>query len=294
MQLAEDYSLSYASVRASVNLGSSLTTEDLRQGWDIVIRGIEEAKRTGHRSMLATLAANASTIGLRIGAWREALDVATELLSTGMDPSDQYVLEGVSTILRVVSGQPYADQMERVVAFAAHTDEPALQSVRYAAGGWAAFVDARFSEAHASFMTSATTSDAQASEDAPMAGRAALWARDRAAAEQAAERLRQTGIHGRVIHACTHTLDAGLAALDGDLDRAATGYADAARDWRELNAPFELALCDLDFVRFVGGERPEVDEAAREAREIGERLGATWLLGRLDEALGLGREAALA
>jgi hypothetical protein len=80
-------------------------------------------------------------------------------------------------------------------------------------------------------------------------------------------------------------MDAGIAALTGQADEAAGGYRDAIRQWRNLEAWFELALCQLDFVRFVGGASPDVAAAAAEAREIFTRLGAPAFLQRLEEAV---------
>jgi hypothetical protein len=73
----------------------------------------------------------------------------------------------------------------------------------------------------------------------------------------------------------------------GNQDEAAATFRDAMRQWRELECWFDLALCELDFVNFVGGESPDVESAANEARAIFTRLGSPALLQRLDEAVGL-------
>ena len=75
--------------------------------------------------------------------------------------------------------------------------------------------------------------------------------------------------------------------MAGNHDEAAAAYRDAMRQWRDIEAWFDLAMCELDFVRFVGGESPDIEAAAGEARDIFSRLGATSFLRRLDEAVGL-------
>ena len=62
---------------------------------------------------------------------------------------------------------------------------------------------------------------------------------------------------------------------------------DAIRQWRDIECWWDLALCELDFVRFVGGENPDAKAAADEARSIFTRLGAPAFLRRLNEAVGL-------
>jgi hypothetical protein len=65
-----------------------------------------------------------------------------------------------------------------------------------------------------------------------------------------------------------------FADLVGFTTLAAASYQEAIREWRDLGAAFELAMCELDLVRFVGGERPEVLAAAEEARSIYSRASA--------------------
>jgi hypothetical protein len=95
------------------------------------------------------------------------------------------------------------------------------------------------------------------------------------------------GSHARAINASLRAIDGGIAATSGQPEEAAIAFRDAMRQWREIEAWFDLALCELDFVRFVGGESPDVEAAATEARSIFTRLGAPSFLRRLDEAVGL-------
>jgi hypothetical protein len=94
-------------------------------------------------------------------------------------------------------------------------------------------------------------------------------------------------VHGRAVNASLRTIDGGAAALASRMEEAATAFREAIRQWRDLGALFDLALCELDFVRFVGGENPDAKAAGEEAREIFTRLGAPAFLERLNEAVGL-------
>ena len=120
-----------------------------------------------------------------------------------------------------------------------------------------------------------------------MAARAALWAGKADDARRAADLLASIGIHGRAINASLRTIEAGIEALTGETEQATAAYRDAIRQWRDIGAAFDLALCELDFVKFVGGENPDAKAAAEEAEGIFQRLGAPAFLKRLNEAVGL-------
>ncbi|MGH2455453.1 MAG: adenylate/guanylate cyclase domain-containing protein [Candidatus Limnocylindria bacterium] len=287
LQLGVDYDMTYAAIRARINLSSALSTEDSRAGWELASAGIAEAKRTGHINMLATLGANAASNALLTGDWAAASETMAELLALDLAPTDRYVLSTISIILDVLAGRPHADALEESEAFAQTTDEPVLTGQLEATRGWIALVEGRYPEAFESAMRSAVISAANTAADLPVAARAALWAGDVPRAQQALDALVAAGIHGRVVHAYVHTFDAGVKALRGEMDEAAASYHEVVREWRDLGAWFELAMSQLDFVRLVGGERPEVRAAADEARLIFERIGARWLVAHLDAALGL-------
>ena len=80
--------------------------------------------------------------------------------------------------------------------------------------------------------------------------------------------------------ALRQTVEAGVAALSGELEQSVATYRGASRAWRELDAPFDLALCQLDMALLLDS-RPEAAEAAAAAREGIESLGVTPLLDRL-------------
>ena len=124
-------------------------------------------------------------------------------------------------------------------------------------------------------------------DEGTVAARCALWAGDLEVARDIADRMHRDAGHGRAIDAVIRGIDAGVMALDGRTEDAVAAYDQALRELRALNVHAELALCELDFVRFVGGERPEVRAAAEEARSIFDRIPSPPFLRRLDEALGM-------
>jgi hypothetical protein len=145
----------------------------------------------------------------------------------------------------------------------------------------------RYEDAAAASFRSVEINASGAAEDLPVAARASFWAGDREGASRALETMKAIGGHGRTIHAHTNTIEAGLAAAEGRMEDAATRYAEAIGHWRALGSQFEMALAQLDFVRFVGGERPDILAAAEEARRVFAAIPSPPLLQRLDATLGL-------
>lgn len=110
--------------------------------------------------------------------------------------------------------------------------------------------------------------------------RAALWMRDE---ERAANVLAAIGpFQGRRMAALRQTVEAGIAALRGEFEQSLVAYMDATRTWRELDSPFDLALCQLDMAFLLTG-RPEAAEAADAASQSIKALGVLALLDRLAE-----------
>ncbi len=115
---------------------------------------------------------------------------------------------------------------------------------------------------------------------------ASLWRRDADGAREAL--VRTASFHGRWTLATRATISAGLAALEGAGMEAAAKYRDAARQWRSLDVPLDVALCGLDAAFLLTpGDQPA--ELVDEARRILEVLGAAPFLAQL-----AAREAALA
>jgi tetratricopeptide (TPR) repeat protein len=287
LEMSTAYGLSYGAIRARINLSSVLSIEDPLAGWHIAAAGFEDAKRAGSRDMMTTMGGNAAGNAVRVGEWDRAREILADLSASELAAPDRYLIDAFGTVVAALSGQPVEASLERAVAFAETSDEPQVKTQLRNAKAWVALAEGRFGDAHAESATTYLINESSAPEDLPLAGRAAIWAGSADDARAAADALRSMGVHGRAVNAGLRTLDAGIAALSGDREAATAAYLDVMRDWRDLGLMFDLALCQLDFVRFVGGESPDVRAAADEARATFTRLGAPGFLRRLDEAVGL-------
>ncbi|MDP9225349.1 MAG: hypothetical protein M3P18_16195, partial [Actinomycetota bacterium] len=118
-----------------------------------------------------------------------------------------------------------------------------------------------------------------------VAARAALWAGNLAGAVEALEGLEERNLYGPWIDRSRNTLRAGILALEGSRDEATALFLSASKAWREMEAPFDLALSQLDFVTLIESDDPDRQAAAEEARDIFTKLGAKPFLARLDTAV---------
>jgi hypothetical protein len=112
--------------------------------------------------------------------------------------------------------------------------------------------------------------------------RSALWLCDVVGAKKALSDMDR--FDGRVMAAGRLTTEAGIAALENRREAATAGYATARAAWRALDAPFPLALCELDEITLLGGAAAGaavVDEAER----LLAGLGAIPFLTRLTQSL---------
>ena len=285
LEMSISYGLSYAAFRARNKLGSVLWAEDPRGALRILSEGFEEAKRSGALEHMTSMGANIVDTAVHAGEWDRAEAIIADLSALELDSSDQAQNDVNHAVLNALRGRPYAEQLARVEAFAQTSDEPNVAATLHSLKGWVALVEGHFADACAEFSAAAATDGGWVTTESHGAARAALWAGDAAQARGAADLLRSVGSHGRGINAHVRVMDAGIAALSGQADEAAAGYRDAIRQWHDLEAWFDLALCQLDYVRFVGGNSPDVAAAATEAREIFTRLGAPAFLQRLEEAV---------
>ncbi len=119
----------------------------------------------------------------------------------------------------------------------------------------------------------------------PGAVRSALRATDVEVARRLADKLADTTPLHR--HA-RRAVDAALAEANGELERAASGYRDAAAEWRDFGNVLEQAFALLGSGRcLLGlGRRAEALEALAGARELFSGFGAHPYVREIDDLLG--------
>jgi hypothetical protein len=240
-----------------------------------------------------TLVQNATSSSVRTGEWDWAVAESEEALTFDLDPESRLNLLSNVSDLRVMRGEPIEAAIAEMEQLLGGRGEPSLASALLDVRATAAFAQGDFPLARKLAMQFARMSGLAAPSMWPYAARCALWSGDADAAASDMDELDATDRRGPMIDADRRTMRAGISALEGRTAEAVAGYRDAARSWRDLGVGLDLALCDLDAVRFLGASDPKLaQEAADEAREIFTRLRAKPFLARLDDVMGLRAQAA--
>jgi hypothetical protein len=92
-------------------------------------------------------------------------------------------------------------------------------------------------------------------------------------------------VQGRFVDANRLAMQAGVLAMDGDVDGALAAYRESERLHRALDMPFPLSMMLMEAGTVLDPGIPAVAAAAVEARAILERLGSPPLLARLEAML---------
>ena len=289
LALAEDHGLAHERFNAFVNLSSVLSVMNPRRGLEAARQGLALARKLGDRNHELVLAANASVNAIRTGEWDWAERTVTEPYSDALASSSQAWVTTIDATIKAFRGDPLAakDRLAAVHSFVEASTSPQDLASFFEAEALAALAAGRLEDAHEK-ATSAIAADPggeYAIRGYTIAARAALWLRDRERAATAFRRFAETNVHSEWVSCSRRTIHAGLAALEGRPQEGVRVYTDAAKGWRDLNVPFDLALAQLDFVALIGPNDPDARAAASEARDIFTKLGAKPFLARLEAAV---------
>jgi class 3 adenylate cyclase/predicted ATPase len=285
-KLARERGLTTISLRAQNSLGAYLSHRDSRASLDVLRAAMAEARRLGARSMLLRLTSNGGETARSTGDWDWAIAEIDGQLATDLEPEDRGQLLTQRIWYRVARGEPYqADFAELQAMFGDETD-PNVMSMVLEADAVVALGEDRRAEARDKFRRSADLSPLNAPTALYWAGRAAIHLRDRPSVASQLEALRANPAHGAAITVRREMLEAALAALSGDIDRARVEFRAVVAAWDGLGVSWESAMTVLDVAGLLGGDDPFVVEAAPAARDTFARLGARVPLDRLERALG--------
>jgi class 3 adenylate cyclase/tetratricopeptide (TPR) repeat protein len=284
-----------AEIRALINLAALL--DDSRRMRDANRVAGELARRVGNRTL-----ANWTRVAAWIGSlfladgWDEVLAEAAdddgEGAGHGMGgPMDEIRRLSIAGFFLVARGESTDATLARLEALASEASDPnSLSSVLILRSDRAL---------HAGDFGLACDEAVRAVEVDPAATvylgfamRPALWGRDLARARQVADQLDANPSNELGIAAYRIAARAGIAALEGRVDDAITGFRDALSRLRSEHSDFEVARISLDLVLLVGADHPAAPAAADEARAIFERVRARPYLERLDAAMARATTAA--
>ena len=283
--LAEEYGLVTAELRAHLNMSQFLFPDDPRAGLASALAGLDRARKLGLGDWALLLTGNAAASAVPVGRWDWIVAARDEI---GGERSDGATIEAVgwAIVVHALRGDTSVAEagVHDIDAMTELSSDPQNAAYRSLLRAWVAYAADDFQgalvESTDPFVDVTVTYRIYT-----LAARSALALGDVDRARAALADIDAIGVHGRWAAASRATLNAGIHALEGRTAEAIAAYAEAARDWRSLELPFELGLCLLEFASFVGVSRREARAAAEEARTIFEALGATPLIGRIERAL---------
>jgi hypothetical protein len=257
-------------LRARNNLAWLLVADDPRRTVDAARIGFETGRRTGIQDMALQLGSVACATAIDTGDWDWALQSIDSLADEPMSPAHRIDLAATASILRGLRGQRTPDRpLAELDPLATDTDPQVVAQMNYARA-WVAFLRRRFSVAH-SLASEAAEGAIGVNRHAALvlAGRCALWARDRARLEGALRDIGAQGVTGRAAVAAVDTLHAGAAGLASDRGGAEGAWTAAIQAWRELELPLPLLLTLIERRRLLDDDRD-----GREIDALLERLDA--------------------
>jgi len=285
--------LSGPALRAYRNLAGILSNRDrIREGLELALRGVELGRKIGDRGVDGALRGWVRGNMLLLGQWDEVFAEEREL-----DIEDEQILAWHRFLL--VGPLVWRGELEeaerRVEAIRPHVDIRELQQVANfrIAEAELLLASGRASEAHA-------VAEGVVEMHAELVGGTSQGAVKQALAvalesaltignEEKVDEL--LGLVERIppgqitpsVRALGARFAARRAVLRRDSETASAGFLAAARIFREIETPFELALVLLEHAEWLAGDgqMDEVEGLAAEARELFDRLRAIPYLERL-------------
>ena len=303
LEIALDHELPSAALRAYYNLADVAIHADAAQdGQEFVMSGLALARRVGNRYWEWSFLAQTYPL-LVLGEWDEVLDMSSSL-------SDEAVAHVRVAMTAFLGHLPiiHVNRGELDKARSAHERFPEAgegddvqERAEYAVGSAAiALAEGRTADALSTAMKAFDVRGqlgigAQSPREGfILAVETALVLGDRAAAESLLKLVEQLprGNRPQYLEAHARRFRARLAAAGGQPTEAEQRFKRAAAQFRELAAPFWLAVTLLEYGEWLAAEDrgAESTPLLDEARGLFERLAATPWLERL--ALVAGREAA--
>ncbi len=268
-------------LRARNQLAFVLIDDDPRSALVVARDGLALARRLGKYSVALFLLTGVAEVALRTGDWQEAAAVVQEGLDGEPEGRDRVMMLAFSAVYRsLLGGDPGPDLAE--LAGLEHKGEVWMGFYTESTPAWLAGLRGDHEMSWETSTRLAELDELNAPYLWERAARAALWLGDPWRSRQAIDAVAGLGFRGRANAASLAVLQAGLAALEGRVGHAETGYRDALAAQRDLGCDGDLAFSLLDAVRFLGPTTDAGRAAAAELRTLLDRLGAAGLLPMLD------------
>jgi class 3 adenylate cyclase/tetratricopeptide (TPR) repeat protein len=281
---AEEHGSVRVVAEALMSRGIFLIEDDPVAAMQAEFESTEAARRAGSRPTEAIALANAAEAAIDLGRWREADQALASLRE--MKVSGRGLMDGIEISAALLSA--FRGDFDEADAHLGTTESEG--SDHLAARTWylrtrsmVELLRGELDRAYALGMEAVHADPAGMNTPNAVwdAARAALWMRDAAKAREALDAT--APLRGRWAAAIQATLRAGLAAIEGRREEAATTYHEAFALWNALDSPIDHAYTAIDAITLLPDDPVSV-EAAAQARARLEDLGAIPLLKRMTMA----------
>ena len=285
IDLAQANGLTETTWRGLSNLGAYLIDSDVRGVFDASRTALALATRLGDRAGYAFSLVNATQAAVETGDWDWAQGENETSMETAPDDVERAFLTFSRLMIGSMRGEDLAQEAGWLERFIGSSDEKSWRESILDVRFWVAFGAGRLSDAYDAATEHGRVHPDEASFVYPYAAICALWERDGERAAAAIAALESTAAHGRVVDLNRRTILAGLVALEGRPRDALSAFCEALAGWRDLGSPWRVALTAITMATLLEPADPEVQAAAKAAREILVRLKAAPFIARLDAAM---------
>ena len=282
--LAERVGAGPLTARAAFTLSLALFDEDPHAAVEMGRRTVDLCRRFGLATLRLGALMNTAEVSIAVGnwAWLEAeLDTVDR---DDLELVDQTSIDLARAEIATIRGRDVTATVDAIRSAVRTMRDPQAIAAVAVGLGLVALAEGRFEDAIRE-VEPAERDDLNQPGAQAIAGRAAIRLGDRARARATLDAIDAAGIRGTAGAINRDALAAGVAALEGRWAEATAGFIDAWRRYRDLRMDVGLAMSELDFLAVAPAGDPLAERAAREARTILEREGATAYLAQLDELL---------
>jgi tetratricopeptide (TPR) repeat protein len=294
LAIALEHDLHAAALRAYNNLGAALWySDEWREHLTTLDRALELARRIGDRNWEANFLAESVYALSMLGRWDEALDRAAQAEELAATEFAQGLTLGAVPIHAHRGAHDRARELLTRHAAVAQSENPDIAASYAAFEGVLLGIEGRPKDALAAVERAVTAHR----DTGGSPGWVIFNAFEAAAALDDGDKIRELlrRFDGLRLGELTPSLRAQQARLRARLPEhdAETEFATAERLFRELEAPFYLAVTQLEHAEqlAVQGRAEDAEPLLTEAHHIFERLQATPWLERTARALPAQREA---
>jgi hypothetical protein len=280
LRLAEKHGLVPQQLRALVNLGANEVQIDPNSAIEVCQRALELSQRFGATDPQARSLINMIEAATHLGMW----DWIRNTFAENQDSlrNQARMLSNSMADLEVFAGN--VDEARRHLSIYQSGMDPSSaqdQAVITMVGTLLAFVEGDLQKV---IETSHAVDLAEyvGMETFGIFARAAVWLGDLEEAKAQLDLMDRSPLRNPWQRARRATVEAGIAALEGDRERAIEMFRAALARWDALDIALHKAMCQMDYAITIGG--PEAAEAAAEAKAFFEEAGNQYFVRRLEEA----------